>query len=191
VLKSLEHSSSHYHDVLQTQSIVYSRIVSTAFQTLSSSPSLSRSREEEGRLPQSPRVFTCRRRQRARFQHSVDMIPAAHDSCYKPKELHSNRSFYPQITAACVFFKRFIAHRVCTGCTTINYKIVPVISLNKYLHCGTSGPGGSGSSVGIATDYRLDGRDPIPVGTRFSAPSSPTLGPTQPPVQWVPGLSRG
>jgi hypothetical protein len=51
---------------------------------------------------------------------------------------------------------------------------------------------GPGSSVGIATGYGLDGpwiefrrrRD-------FSYMSRPTVGPTQPPIQWVPGLSRG
>ena len=46
--------------------------------------------------------------------------------------------------------------------------------------------------VGIATRYGLDG----PViesrwGRDFPHPSRPTLGPTQPPVQWVPCLSRG
>ena len=50
---------------------------------------------------------------------------------------------------------------------------------------------GPGSSVGIATELRA-GRsgDRIPVWRDFS-PSRPALGPTQPPVQWVPGLSRG
>jgi hypothetical protein len=56
-----------------------------------------------------------------------------------------------------------------------------------YTTVSTCGPG---SSVGIATDYRLDdlgiesrwGRD-------FPHLSRPAPGPTQPPVQWVPGLS--
>jgi len=48
---------------------------------------------------------------------------------------------------------------------------------------------GSGSSVSIATDYGLDG--PNPGGDEIFRPSRPTLWPTQPPVKWVPGLSRG
>ena len=50
---------------------------------------------------------------------------------------------------------------------------------------------GPGSSVGIATDYGLDGPGSNPVGDEIFRPSRPALGPTQPPVQWVPVLSRG
>ena len=40
-----------------------------------------------------------------------------------------------------------------------------------------------GSSVGIATDYGLDGPGSNPVGDAIFRPSRPALGPTQPPVQ--------
>jgi hypothetical protein len=54
------------------------------------------------------------------------------------------------------------------------------------------------SVVGIATGYGLDDRGVrvrVPVGVKnflFSTASRPALGPTQPPIQWVPGaLSPG
>ena len=50
---------------------------------------------------------------------------------------------------------------------------------------------GPGSSVGIATDYGLDGPGSNPGGDEIFRPSRPALGPTQPPVQQVTGLSRG
>ena len=51
---------------------------------------------------------------------------------------------------------------------------------------------GPGSSVGIATGYGLDGPGiESRWGRNFSHLSRPALGPTQHPLQWVPGLSRG
>ena len=48
-----------------------------------------------------------------------------------------------------------------------------------------------GSSVGIASDYGLDGQGSNPVGEEIFRPSRPALGSTQSPVKRVPGLSRG
>ena len=51
--------------------------------------------------------------------------------------------------------------------------------------------GGPGSSVGIATDYRLEGPGSNPGGDEIFRSSKPALGPTQSPVKWVLGLSCG
>jgi hypothetical protein len=52
---------------------------------------------------------------------------------------------------------------------------------------------GRDSSVGIATRYELNGQQIESLwGRYFPHPSTPALGLTQPPIQWVPGLfSRG
>jgi len=48
------------------------------------------------------------------------------------------------------------------------------------LSCTVPGPG---SSVGIATDYGLDGPGSNPSGDEIFRPSRPALGSTHPPVQ--------
>ena len=70
------------------------------------------------------------------------------------------------------------------------FKYYPTF-LVKYEYMFVTLPCGPGSSVGIATDYGLDGPGLNPGGDEIFRPSTPALGPTQPPVQWLPGLSQG
>jgi hypothetical protein len=66
------------------------------------------------------------------------------------------------------------------------------ILTDKEIYVMVTNPNGPGSSVGIATGYGLDGPGiESRLGQDFSHTSRPTLGPIHPPVQWVPGLSRG
>jgi hypothetical protein len=52
--------------------------------------------------------------------------------------------------------------------------------------------GGRDSSVGTATRYGLGGPGiESQLGRDFPHLSRPTLVPTQPPIQWVPGLPQG
>jgi len=74
-----------------------------------------------------------------------------------------------------------------------HYLYIPYIEFRSSLtkSVGYSFICGPGSSVGIVTDYGLEGSGSNSGGDEISRPSRPALGPNQPPLQWVQGLSRG
>jgi len=85
------------------------------------------------------------------------------------------------------------AHNQPTGSDCLHsHDTTPHALLPVYSYCANlQSSWGPGSSVGIATDYGLDGPRSNPGGDEIFRPSTPVVGPTQPPVQWVPGLPQG
>jgi len=65
-----------------------------------------------------------------------------------------------------------------------------IMNFNKRYSCSTFRIIGLGSSVGIVTDYGLDGPGLNPGRDEIFRLSRPALGPTQPPVKWVLSLCR-
>jgi len=76
------------------------------------------------------------------------------------------------------FFLKYLPFKFLFLNTAVHY---------SHLHLIVSEPG---SSVGIATDYGLDGPGSNPGGDEIFRVSRPALAPTRPPVKWVPSLSR-
>ena len=69
------------------------------------------------------------------------------------------------------------------------YTLYVYIYIHIYMYMCVCG--GGGSSVGIETDYGLDGPGSNPCAEEIFCPSRPALGPTLATVKWVPCLSRG
>jgi len=67
--------------------------------------------------------------------------------------------------------------------------LLPPLLLLSSVYRSNLTEGGPGSSVGIATDYGLDGPGSNPGGDEIFRPSRPALGFTQPPAKWVPDLN--
>ena len=73
-----------------------------------------------------------------------------------------------------------------------SYRLLLLFVVSFDLGCDCSINHGQYSSVGIVTRYGLDGPGfESRGGGDFMRPSRPVLGPTQPPIQWVLGLSLG
>ena len=76
-------------------------------------------------------------------------------------------------------------------CVVYDKLLKPRQSFRITLCLYTCEPTGRDSSVGIATRYGLDGPGiESRWGRDFPHPFRPALDPTQPPIQWVPGLYR-
>jgi len=100
----------------------------------------------------------------------------------KVQRCYADRS----INSDCFMKTDCLGESLTSGVSMINYKNIPDLSHKLSVLLTNCGPG---SSVGIATDYGLGDPGSNPGGDEIFRSSRPALGPTHPPVQWVPCLS--
>ena len=141
------------------------------------------------------RRHTRRNLPRIAYKNSYKRIAMAYNSVYRLRK--------PVI---CITLLRILPEKTITNNRTrihLTANRNSTIQPNKSTHTKYSNPicfrgnciyiyMGRDSSVGIATRYGLDGPGIESRWRRdFPHPSGPALGPTQPPIQCVPGLYRG
>jgi len=115
----------------------------------------------------------------------------------KTGNVRTNIILKRDLVAIFIVEKQLVLHivRMCAALVIQN-----VMRMRHIIFCGLPDPtiffyiisySGPGSSVGIATGYRLGFPRSNSGADKIFRPSRPALGPTHPPVKWVPGLSRG
>jgi len=122
-------------------------------------------------------------------------IAVNHAGCYVWRS-HTNTNCYTIRNGSCPVNTQTVLNLTAAKFCTFSVLVYVTNQMHtsnvykQYRHnCGMVG---CDSSVGIATRYWLDGPGiESRWGRDFPHSSRPTLRPTKPPIQWIPGLSRG